>query len=63
MEADATVQGAALLAAVGAGVLPSLPEAAKLVPPGARVEPSRDAGWRAAEHARWKRFVDLAAQL
>jgi glycerol kinase len=63
MEADATVQGAALLAAVGAGILPSLPEAAKLVPPGARVEPKRDAVWRATEHARWKRFVELAAQL
>jgi glycerol kinase len=63
MEADATVQGAALLAAVGAGVLPSLAEAAELVAPGSRVEPSRDAAWRTAEHARWRRFVELAAQL
>jgi len=63
MEADATVQGAALLAAVGAGILPSLPDAAKLVPPGARVEPARDAAWRTEEHARWKRFVEKAAQL
>ena len=63
MEADATVQGAALLAAVGAGVLPSLSEAAALLEPGARVEPARDAAWRATEHARWKGFVEGAARL
>jgi glycerol kinase len=63
MQADATVQGAALLAAVGAGVLPSLAEGAALVSPGARVEPARDAAWREREHARWKRFVELAARL
>ena len=63
MDADATVQGAALLAGVGAGVLPSLPEAAGLAEPGARVEPRRDDAWRAAEHGRWKRFVEGAARL
>jgi glycerol kinase len=63
MEADATVQGAALLAAIGAGLLSSLAEGAALVRPGVRVEPSTDAAWRNAEHERWKRFVELAAQL
>ena len=63
MEADATVQGAALRAAVGAGILPSLSEAAALLEPGARVEPARDAAWRATEHARWKGFVEGAARL
>jgi glycerol kinase len=48
--ADATVAGAAALAAVGAGVLPSLIEAADLLPVDRRVEPTRDAQWRAAEH-------------
>jgi glycerol kinase len=63
MDADATVQGAALMAAVGAGILPSLSEAAALVQPGARVEPRSDAAWRSSEHDRWKRFVDLASKL
>ncbi len=63
MEADATVQGAALLAAVGAGLLSSPAEGAALVQPGVRVEPSSDAAWRTAEHERWKRFVELAAKL
>lgn len=63
MEADATVQGAALLAAIGAGLLSSPAEGAALVQPGVRVEPSTDAAWRKAEHARWKRFVELAGQL
>jgi glycerol kinase len=63
MEADATVQGAALLAAVGAGLLSSPAEGAALVQPGVRVEPATDAAWRHAEHERWKRFVELAGQL
>ena len=40
--ADATVAGAAALAAVGAGVLASLLEAAELLPVDRRVEPTRD---------------------
>jgi glycerol kinase len=63
MEADATVQGAALLAAVGAGLISSLPDGAALIRPGMRVEPARDAAWRTSEHDRWKRFVELAARL
>ena len=63
MEADATVQGAALLAAVGAGLFATPADGAALVQPGARVEPASDPAWRVAEHARWKRFVKLAAQL
>ena len=40
--ADATVAGAAALAAVGAGVIGSLEEAAELLPVDRRVEPRRD---------------------
>jgi glycerol kinase len=61
--ADATVAGAAALAAVGAGVLGSLAEAAELLPADRRVEPRRDDGWRAAEHERWRAFVAAAADL
>jgi glycerol kinase len=61
--ADATVAGAAALAAVGAGVLGSLAEAAELLPVDRRVEPRRDEGWRTAEHERWRAFVAGAADL
>jgi glycerol kinase len=61
--ADATVAGAAALAAVGAGVLGSLAEAAELLPVDRRVEPRRDDAWRAREHARWRAFVAAAAEL
>jgi glycerol kinase len=61
--ADATVAGAAALAAVGVGVLASLPEAAELLPVDRRVEPGRDDAWRAAEHERWRAFVSAAAEL
>jgi glycerol kinase len=61
--ADATVAGAAALAAVGAGVLGSLAEAAELLPVDRRVEPRRDDAWREAEHARWRAFVATAAEL
>jgi glycerol kinase len=61
--ADATVAGSAALAAVGAGVLESLLEAAELLPVDRRVDPMRDDGWRAAEHARWRAFVEVAAEL
>jgi glycerol kinase len=61
--ADATVAGAAALAAVGAGVLGSLAEAAELLPVNRRVEPRRDEAWRSAEHARWRAFVTAAAEL
>jgi glycerol kinase len=61
--ADATVAGAAALAAVGAGVLGSLQEAAELLPVDRRVEPSKDDAWRQAEHAAWRKFVQSAAAL
>jgi glycerol kinase len=61
--ADATVLGAALLAAVGSGTIGSLAEAAELLPVDRIVEPRRDGVWRDAEHARWRAFVEAAAKL
>jgi len=61
--ADATVAGAAALAAVGAGVIASLEDAAGLLPVDRRVEPRRDDAWRSAEHQRWRDFVVAAAAL
>ena len=60
---DATVAGAAALAAVGAGLLDSTADIAALVPTGERVEPRREGPWRAAEHAAWREFVERAAAL
>jgi glycerol kinase len=61
--ADATVLGAAVLAAVGSGTIGSLEEAAELLPVDRRVEPGRDDAWRASEHERWRAFVLRAADL
>jgi glycerol kinase len=61
--ADATVLGAAVLGAVGSGVIASLPEAAELLPIDRSVEPQQDDDWRAREHERWKAFVRGAAEL
>ena len=61
--ADATVAGAAALAAVGAGVIGSLEEAAELLPVDRRVQPSRGDVWREREHTRWRAFVAAAAEL
>jgi glycerol kinase len=61
--ADATVLGAAVLAAVGSGVVASLPEAAELLPIDRSVEPQRDDDWRTDEHERWKAFVLSAVAL
>jgi glycerol kinase len=61
--ADATVLGAAALAAVGSGILGSLTELPELLPPDRRVEPERDDAWRAAEHERWREFVEGTAAL
>jgi glycerol kinase len=61
--ADATVAGAAALAAVGAGVLESLLEAAELLPVDRHVDPTRPDEWRATEHTRWRAFVEAAAAL
>ena len=59
--ADATVAGAAALAAVGAGMIASLEEAAELLPVDRRVEPARDDAWRTAEHERWRGSCAAAA--
>jgi glycerol kinase len=61
--ADATVLGAAALAAVGSGAIPSLLDAAELLPVQRRVEPGRDAEWRTAEHERWRELVAATAAL
>jgi glycerol kinase len=61
--ADATVLGAAALAAVGAGILDRPADIAPLLETEARVEPRRDDAWREREHSAWKRFVELALDL
>jgi glycerol kinase len=61
--ADATVLGAAALAAVGAGILGAPRDIAPLLETAERVEPQRDRAWREAEHAAWQRFVELALEL
>jgi glycerol kinase len=55
--ADATVLGAAALAAVGSGVIDSLERLPELLPADRRVEPERDDDWRRSEHERWREFV------
>ncbi len=60
---DATAAGAAALAAVGAGVYPSVEEIGERVPAGDRVEPGRDQDWRDRERAAWRSFVERAAEL
>jgi glycerol kinase len=60
---DATVAGAAALAAVGAGLWDSTLEIAERIPVGERIEPERDDEWRDAEHERWREFVRRAADL
>jgi glycerol kinase len=55
--ADATVLGAAALAAVGSGVIDSLERLPELLPADRRVEPERDDDWRRSEHERWRAFV------
>jgi glycerol kinase len=60
---DATVAGAAALAAVGAGIWPDTAAIAERVPVGESVEPSRDEAWRREQRARWRDFVERAAGL
>ncbi|HKH17677.1 MAG TPA: FGGY-family carbohydrate kinase, partial [Solirubrobacteraceae bacterium] len=60
---DATVAGAAALAAVGAGIWSDTAAIADRIPVGERVEPSRDAAWRREQRARWREFVERAAGL
>ncbi len=61
--ADATVLGAAALAAVGSGVVASLEDAAELLPIDRSVEPQQGDDWRKREHDRWRAFVTAAAEL
>jgi glycerol kinase len=60
---DATVAGAAALAAVGAGTWSSTREIAERVPVGERVEPRHDDAWRELEHGKWREFVRRASTL
>jgi glycerol kinase len=60
---DATVLGAAALAAVGAGVVGGMSDLPGLVPVDRRVEPKRDDAWRSAEHESWREFVRATAAL
>ena len=56
--ADATVLGAAALAAVGSGMVSSLAELPDMLPADRKVEPERDEKWRKAEHEAWQAFVE-----
>jgi glycerol kinase len=60
---DATVAGAAALAAVGAGIWESTREIGERIPVGEAVAPERDAAWREAAHAEWREFVEHAVAL
>jgi glycerol kinase len=60
---DATVAGAAALAAVGAGVWESTAEIAERIPIGERTESARDEAWRTRSHAEWREFVERAIAL
>ena len=60
---DATVAGAAALAAVGAGIWGSIVEIAERVPVGERTEPARDEEWRRRSQAEWREFVERASVL
>lgn len=60
---DATVAGAAALAAVGAGLWSSTLEIERRIPAGETVEPERDERWRETAHDGWRAFVERAAEL
>ena len=61
--ADATVLGAAALAAVGCGSIKSLSELPGLLPADRQVEPDQSAEWRQREHESWRAFVNATAAL
>jgi glycerol kinase len=61
--ADATVLGAALLAAVGAGAFASVEDAAQRLPEGEIVEPRAEPGERLRQRRRWRVFVEASARL
>jgi glycerol kinase len=60
---DATAAGSAALAAVGAGIWDSTQEIAERIPAGEPVLPTTDDDWRGEAHARWREFVERAAEL
>jgi glycerol kinase len=60
---DATVAGAAALAAVGGGIWSSTLEIAERIPAGDRIDPRRDDAWRERAHAEWREFVQRAVAL
>jgi glycerol kinase len=60
---DATVAGAAALAAVGAGLWGTTAEIAERVPTGRRVEPAQSDAWRRERHDRWRDFVERASAI
>jgi glycerol kinase len=60
---DATVAGAAALAAVGAGIWESTLDIAERIPVGERVQPERDDASRERAHGEWRRFVERATEL
>src|SRR5262245_19531190 len=61
--ADATVLGAAALAAVGAEVVGAMTDLPDLLPVDRRVEPEKDDAWRSSEHERWREFVKATEAL
>ncbi len=61
--ADATARGAALLAAVGAGVIEDVTAAASAVTVGPPIRPQRDAASRGRERATWRDWVAAAGAL
>lgn len=60
---DATVLGAAVLAAVGAGVLEDLNAAAALLEHGETIQPGGDPAERAAARTAWRSWVEAASAM
>jgi glycerol kinase len=60
---DATAAGSAALAAVGAGIWRSTEEIGERIEAGEALQPEADDGWRQVGHAKWREFVERAADL
>jgi glycerol kinase len=61
--ADVTVRGAAMLAAVGAGLYASVEDAAQMLPRGRVIAGSAEPPAHRRSRERWREFVERAAQL
>jgi glycerol kinase len=61
--ADVTVRGAAMLAAVGAGIYASVEDAAQMLPRGRVIPGSAAPATRASSRERWREFVQRASRL